>query len=48
LAEFWFDRADDARGHLVLKLKDVVERAVETVSPEGPEMIYGDEAVAAE
>jgi hypothetical protein len=29
-----FDRANDARGNLVLKLEDIVERAVEAVGPD--------------
>ena len=28
------DRADDARGHLILQFEDVVERAFETVRPD--------------
>src|SRR5262245_65982576 len=31
--ELRHDRADDAFGHLVLQLKDIVERALETIGP---------------
>ena len=34
LLELWRDRADDALGHPVLQLEDVLERAVEAVGPE--------------
>ena len=34
-----FDRTDDAGGDLILQVKDVIERAIETV---GPDVIAGD------
>ena len=34
LAQLWFDRAGDARCHLVLQLENVVQRAVKTVGPD--------------
>src|SRR5215472_16311997 len=37
------DHAHDARGHFILKIKDVIQRTLETVSPETPPVRCVDE-----